>query len=193
MDKAVCKKIFLIICMFIFPIFVNAGIVCNDGTVSRSCNDCHRGCCSRHGGCSSSSNYNSSSYQKNYSSTPTPTPTPVSTPTPSPTPTPTPKPTPTSTPTPPPTEKPSSNLKNSKEINSTIEENDNNPIGTLIGLSFLGGTGYLIYNKQKKKNQKSNSPKIKKMIKNNYCTSCGNKLKATDNFCTKCGKWIRKY
>lgn len=185
MNKNVCKKIFLIICMFIFPVFVNAGIVCNDGTVSRTCNDCHRGCCSRHGGCSSSSNYNSSSYQKNYSSTPTPTPTP----TPSPTPTPT--PIPTSTPTP--TEKPSSNLKDSKEINSTIDENDTNPIGTLIGLSFLGGTGYLIYNEQKKKNQKLNSPKITRMIKNNYCTNCGNKLKSTDNFCTKCGKWIRKY
>ena len=32
---------------------VNANIICNDGTVSRSCGTCHQGCCSRHGGCSS--------------------------------------------------------------------------------------------------------------------------------------------
>lgn len=26
-------------------------IICNDGTVSPTCQDCHRGCCSYHGGC----------------------------------------------------------------------------------------------------------------------------------------------
>lgn len=50
--------------MCFFPYEVNANIICNDGTVSASCGDCHRGCCSRHGGCSSSSSYSSS-----YSST----------------------------------------------------------------------------------------------------------------------------
>ena len=27
-------------------------ITCNDGTISPTCKDCHRGCCSWHGGCS---------------------------------------------------------------------------------------------------------------------------------------------
>ena len=31
---------------------VNANIICNDGTVSKSCSTCSKGCCSRHGGCS---------------------------------------------------------------------------------------------------------------------------------------------
>lgn len=26
-------------------------VTCNDGTVSPTCKDCHRGCCSYHGGC----------------------------------------------------------------------------------------------------------------------------------------------
>ncbi len=26
-------------------------ITCNDGTTSPTCQDCHRGCCSWHGGC----------------------------------------------------------------------------------------------------------------------------------------------
>lgn len=48
------KKIyyFLIILAVVFPISVNANIVCNDGTISPSCVDCHKGCCSNHGGCS---------------------------------------------------------------------------------------------------------------------------------------------
>ena len=30
----------------------NAGsLVCNDGTLSPTCDSCHSGCCSRHGGC----------------------------------------------------------------------------------------------------------------------------------------------
>ncbi len=39
---------------------VKANIMCNDGTVSKSCTDCHSGCCSYHGGCAN--NYDSSSY-----------------------------------------------------------------------------------------------------------------------------------
>lgn len=54
----------LFIILLILPMSVSANIICNDGTISPSCQDCHRGCCSRHGGCSNSlasdnSNYNS--------------------------------------------------------------------------------------------------------------------------------------
>lgn len=31
------------------PVLKN--IICNDGTPSPTCKDCHRGCCSHHGGC----------------------------------------------------------------------------------------------------------------------------------------------
>ncbi len=47
-----------------YPIAVKANIVCNDGTTSPSCTDCHRGCCSKHGGCSGSSSSSSSSSSK---------------------------------------------------------------------------------------------------------------------------------
>lgn len=78
----------LIIISFIFmPTMVNANIVCNDGTVSPTCTDCHRGCCSRHGGCTdnpnhggNSSNYYGATQNFNYSaqeSTPAPAPAPV--------------------------------------------------------------------------------------------------------------------
>jgi len=47
--------------LLFFPLIVKANIVCNDGTVSATCGDCHQGCCSRHGGCTnnpgSSGNY----------------------------------------------------------------------------------------------------------------------------------------
>ena len=39
---------------------VYANIMCRDGTVSKTCTDCHSGCCSRHGGCASESSYSSS-------------------------------------------------------------------------------------------------------------------------------------
>ena len=32
---------------------VYANIMCRDGTVSKTCTDCHSGCCSWHGGCAS--------------------------------------------------------------------------------------------------------------------------------------------
>ena len=49
------KLLFIIVfIMIIIPIPVYANIICNDGTVSKSCTDCHQGCCSRHGGCSKS-------------------------------------------------------------------------------------------------------------------------------------------
>ena len=58
-------KYSIIICFIFIPMAVKANIVCNDGTVSSSCGECHRGCCSRHGGCTDNPNYadsNSSSY-----------------------------------------------------------------------------------------------------------------------------------
>lgn len=60
-------SIFVLLMIFL-PTGVNANIVCNDGTVSSSCSDCHKGCCSQHGGCSSgtTNNNNSSSRGSNY-------------------------------------------------------------------------------------------------------------------------------
>ena len=60
------KILVMLIVAFIIPKTVNANIICNDGTVSSSCGDCHTGCCSRHGGCSNSYS-NSSSGGSNYS------------------------------------------------------------------------------------------------------------------------------
>lgn len=60
------KRAFLLFCFVILfsctEVFAN--IMCNDGTVSPSCSDCHRGCCSHHGGCASGSSSNS--YTKTY-------------------------------------------------------------------------------------------------------------------------------
>lgn len=39
--------------IILLTIFLRGNIVCNDGTISPSCSDCHSGCCSHHGGCSS--------------------------------------------------------------------------------------------------------------------------------------------
>lgn len=66
------KKLFLIIILMI-PLNIYANIVCNDGTISRSCSNCHKGCCSGHGGCTNGYNYNngynnSSNYSNNNSS-----------------------------------------------------------------------------------------------------------------------------
>lgn len=56
-------KIAIIILSLLFvPIVVNATITCNDGTPSPTCEDCHTGCCSRHGGCTDNPNNNSNSY-----------------------------------------------------------------------------------------------------------------------------------
>lgn len=63
----VIKKRFIVLILisfFLFPLSVNANILCNDGTYSPSCQDCHRGCCSHHGGCATNSN---NSYSNNYS------------------------------------------------------------------------------------------------------------------------------
>lgn len=65
MNKKIC--VFIIALLFLIPIQVSAYITCNDGTTSPSCSDCHRGCCSRHGGCSSSSSPSSTSSSSNNS------------------------------------------------------------------------------------------------------------------------------
>ena len=62
--KKVVLKLFIIILIFGYT-NVKANIICNDGTESPSCKDCHQGCCSHHNGCSSqiSSSYtNENSY-----------------------------------------------------------------------------------------------------------------------------------
>lgn len=69
MKKQFCYVfIIFVLLMSFLPTVVNANIVCNDGTVSPSCADCHRGCCSHHGGCSSGSKNTSSSTNKTSSS-----------------------------------------------------------------------------------------------------------------------------
>ena len=61
------KKIIILVLIFLAtPYYVKANIICNDGTVSASCGDCHRGCCSRHGGCSNSQSTSSSNTSSNY-------------------------------------------------------------------------------------------------------------------------------
>lgn len=61
----VLKYCIIILLLIITPVYAN--ITCRDGTISKSCKDCHTGCCSRHGGCSSGttkSNKKSSSASK---------------------------------------------------------------------------------------------------------------------------------
>ncbi len=53
MKKFILVFNFGLIMLISYPLNVWANIVCNDGTISPSCSDCHRGCCSKHGGCSS--------------------------------------------------------------------------------------------------------------------------------------------
>lgn len=50
-------KILFTIILILFPINANANIICNDGTESSSCSDCHQGCCSQHDGCAENYNY----------------------------------------------------------------------------------------------------------------------------------------
>lgn len=58
--------IFIVSFLCFFPV-VNANIMCNDGTMSPSCENCHRGCCSHHGGCSNKSHKELSSDSSYYS------------------------------------------------------------------------------------------------------------------------------
>ena len=52
--------------MLIFwPFTVKANIICNDGTTSPSCSTCHKGCCSKHGGCSTGNSTSNSTGSTN--------------------------------------------------------------------------------------------------------------------------------
>lgn len=67
------KKLYLLTILFVFvssPLIVSANIVCNDGTTSPTCTDCHSGCCSHHGGCAvnSSTDYDDYNYESDDSS-----------------------------------------------------------------------------------------------------------------------------
>lgn len=64
-EKNSINKLFVFtIILLMIPSIVNANIVCNDGTESPTCIDCHTGCCSGHKGCTDRSNNN---YRKNSS------------------------------------------------------------------------------------------------------------------------------
>ncbi len=49
------KRIYVIFILFLMFLMntevVKANIICNDGTESPTCKDCHQGCCSWHKGC----------------------------------------------------------------------------------------------------------------------------------------------
>lgn len=55
--------IFIVIILIAFPQKINANIICNDGTVSPTCNSCRPGCCSSHQGCTDYS-YNNYGYSE---------------------------------------------------------------------------------------------------------------------------------
>ena len=61
MHKLRRKICAIIIASIAFCICINvkANVICNDGTESKSCVDCHQGCCRGHDGCS---NTNESDY-----------------------------------------------------------------------------------------------------------------------------------
>ena len=56
--------LFSLLATFIVPMNVHANIMCNDGQRSPTCQDCHRGCCSHHGGCASG--YSDNSYSNSW-------------------------------------------------------------------------------------------------------------------------------
>ena len=62
------KKILISIIIVIFSlgIEVKANIICNDGKKSASCDDCHQGCCSGHGGCLKKENNNDDDNEDDY-------------------------------------------------------------------------------------------------------------------------------
>lgn len=65
-------KRYMVIAIIVFClIFANtkvvyANIMCNDGTESPTCSDCHQGCCSWHGGCANSRSSYSRSRSTDY-------------------------------------------------------------------------------------------------------------------------------
>jgi len=58
-------RIVIILSVLLVPLNVKANIMCNDGEPSPTCQDCHQGCCSHHGGCKTNydyQNYNNYEY-----------------------------------------------------------------------------------------------------------------------------------
>lgn len=58
------KKFIILLLLVTIP--VHANIICNDGTESPSCTNCHSGCCSHHGGCANNNYENNSESNSNY-------------------------------------------------------------------------------------------------------------------------------
>lgn len=153
------KIIILLIGFILIPMRVKANITCNDGTISSTCQDCHTGCCSRHGGCTNNPNSNGGGYtpSNNYSYNPTPEPESA----------PVPETTPNSTQTTEPTEEPPKQESNDSEDDTTVKEeesydkqsnestqaNENNEDDSAAGLGVLGllVAGTIIGHKASKK------------------------------------------
>ncbi len=72
MNKKLKVLLIIFVCLlFAFPTFVKANIICNDGSQSPSCSYCHPGCCSWHGGCTSTyknydEDYDEEDYDEDY-------------------------------------------------------------------------------------------------------------------------------
>lgn len=65
--QGLVKKIgTLVIAIVLFSICINvkAYIICNDGKESKTCMDCHQGCCAGHGGCLDKKSTNNEDYLK---------------------------------------------------------------------------------------------------------------------------------
>lgn len=50
--KLIRKVLFIFV--LLVPVYVHANIICNDGTISKTCTSCGPGCCSKHLGCTKS-------------------------------------------------------------------------------------------------------------------------------------------
>ena len=174
------KKCLLLSILLLLPLSVKANIICNDGTTSATCTDCHTGCCSRHGGCTDSPNngggggYSQSNdgyqQQNNYYSEPQPV-VPVTPVAPDPVPEPVPEPnTPIENNTDSILEESSNNEveeKNDNDESNYVESNDesndseitnhndtsdSDDTGSgIVGLGVLGGLGYLFFKKKSKR------------------------------------------
>lgn len=54
----------LIVIILLIPSLVNANIICNDDTISPTCETCHTGCCSGHNGCTNNPHKNNKKNSK---------------------------------------------------------------------------------------------------------------------------------
>ena len=148
------KIVFIIMALLLLfcPIRAYANIICNDGTTSATCTDCHTGCCSRHGGCTNNPNNGGNTAPAQ------------SSPQPAPTPAPTPEPSPVEEPT----QVPESQVAEDNDNSSIEDESDNNSYGsnsyygdaesndddsasTVGGIVTLGAIGAAVYVASKKR------------------------------------------